>query len=100
MYINTLSTLKRKIQQVDNPTPPVVITTEAACVHNVMLLDYLTSEVGLEDVETVSTDPSIPIDNYCTDNEQHFGMPGGCKDYQDQDDEIDKSDAVLTASRR
>jgi hypothetical protein len=33
-------------------------------------------------------------------DELHFGMPGGCKDYDDEGDKIDKYDAIPTASRR
>jgi hypothetical protein len=53
---------------------------EAACVNNAIFLDYLTSEVVLEESEIRSTDPNIPIDNNCTDDKLHFGRPGGCED--------------------
>ena len=88
--------MKRQIHQVENPTPAVVISTEAARVDNTVLLDYLTSEVDLEEPEIGSTDPNIPIDNNCTDDQVHFGMPGGCEDYDDEGDEIDDSDAIPT----
>ena len=97
VYNNTLATVKRQIQQAENPTPAVVISVEAARVDNAILLDYLTSEVALEEPEIGSTDPNIPIDNNCTDDELHFGMPGGSGDFED---EGDKSDAIPTASRR
>jgi hypothetical protein len=100
VYKNTLATVKRQIQQAENPTPAAVISTEAARVDNAILLDYLTSEVALEEPEIGSTDPNIPIDNNCTDDELHFGMPGGCEDYDNEGDEIDESDAIPTASRR
>jgi len=75
----------------------VVISVEATRVDNAILLDYLTSEVALEEPEIGSTDANIPIDNKCTDYELHFGMPGGSGDFEDEGDE---SDAIPTASRR
>jgi hypothetical protein len=97
VYNNTLATVKRQIQQAENPTPAVVISVEAARVDNAILLDYLTSEVALEEPEIGSTDRNIPIDNNCTDDELHFGMPGGSVDFEDERDE---SDVIPTASRR
>jgi hypothetical protein len=58
----------------------------------------LTSEVTLEKSEIRSTDPNIPIDNNCTDDELHFGMPGCCEDYDDESDIIEESNAIPTAS--
>jgi hypothetical protein len=98
LYKNTLATVKRQIQQVQNPTSAAVISTEAVHVDNAILLDYLTSEGALQEPEIGSTDPNIPIDNNCTDDQLHFGMPGGCKDYYDEGDEIDESDATPNAS--
>jgi hypothetical protein len=89
VFKNTLATVKRQIQQVENPTHAAVISTEAAGVDNAILLDYLTSEVALEEPEIGSTDRNIPMDYNCTDDEMHFGMPGGCKDYDYEGDEID-----------
>jgi len=97
VYNNTLATVKRQIQQVENPTPAVVISVEAARVDNAILLDYLNSEVAHEEPEIGSTDSNIPIDNNCTDDELHFRMPGGSRDFEDEGDE---SDAIPTASRR
>jgi hypothetical protein len=97
VYNNNLATVKRQIQQAENPTPAVVISLEAARVDNAILLDYLTSKVALEEPEIGSTDPHIPIDNNCTDDELHFGMQGGSEDFEDEGDE---SDAIPTASRR
>jgi len=79
VYKKTLATVKRQIQPAENPTPAAVISTEAARVENAILLDYLTSEVALEEPEIGSNDPNIPIDNNCTDDEMHFGMPGGLR---------------------
>jgi len=39
VYTNTLATVKRQIQQAENPTPAVVISVEAVCVDNAILLD-------------------------------------------------------------
>jgi hypothetical protein len=100
VYNNTLATVKRQIQQAENPTPAVVISVEAARVDNAILLDYLASEVALEEPEIGSTDPNIPIDNNCTDDELHFGMPGGSRDFEDEVDESDDRDAIPTASQR
>jgi len=100
VYNNTLATVKRQIQQAENPTPAVVISLEAAHVDNAILLDYLTSEVALKEPEIGSTDPIIPIDNNCMDDELHFGMPGGSGDYEDEGHESDMRDAIPTASRR
>jgi hypothetical protein len=96
VYINTLPTVKRQIQQGENPTPAVVISVDAARVDNAIHLDYLTSEVALEEPEIGCTDPNIPIDNICTDDELHFGMPGGSRDFEDEGDE---SNAIPTARR-
>ena len=98
VYKNTLATVKRQIQQAENPTPAVVISVEAVHVDNAIFLDYLTSEVALEEPEIRSTDPKIPIDNNCTDNELHFGMPAGSRDYEDEGNESVEHDAIPTAS--
>jgi len=97
VYNNTLATVKFQIQQAENPTPAVVIRVEAASVDNAILLDYLTSEVALEEPEIGSTDSIILIGNNCTDDELHIGMPGGSRDFEDEGEE---SDAIPTASRR
>jgi len=80
VYNNTLGTVKRQIQQVEDPTPVVVISVEAVHVDTANLLDYLTSEVALEEPEIRSSNPNIPIDNNCMNDELHFGMPGGSGD--------------------
>jgi hypothetical protein len=99
-YKTPLAIVKLRIQQAENPTPAVVISGEAACVTNAILLHYLTSEVALEELEFTSTDPHIPIDNNCTDDELHFGMPGGSGDFEDEGNESDKRDAIPTASQQ
>jgi hypothetical protein len=100
VYNNTLATVKRLIQQAENPTPVVLISVEAARVDNAILLEYLASEVALEEPEIGSTDPNIPIDNNCTNDKLHFGMPGGSGDCEDQADERDDCEAIPIASRR
>jgi len=100
VYNNTLATKKNQIQQAENPTPAVVISMEAARVDNALLLNYLASEVELEELEIASTDPIILIDKNCTDDELHFGMPGGSEDDEDEGDESVNRDAIPTASRR
>jgi hypothetical protein len=77
--------------------PAMVISVEAVHVDNAILLDYLTSEMAIEEPEIGSTDPNIPIENNCTDDELHFGMAGGSGDFKDEGDE---SDAIPTTSRR
>jgi len=67
VYNITLATVKRQIHQAENSTPAMVISVEAARVDNAILFDNLTSEVALEEPETGSTDPIIPIDNNCMD---------------------------------
>ena len=100
MYINTLPTVKRQMQQAENPTPAMVINMEAARVENAILLDYLTSKVVLEEPEIGITNPNIPIDNNCMDDELHLGMPADSGEYDDEGDESDERDAISTASRR
>jgi hypothetical protein len=99
VYNNTLATVKRQIQQAENPTPAVVISAEAARVDNAILLEYLASEVALQEPEIGSTDPNILIHDNCTDDELHFGMPGGSGDFEDEGDESDDRHAIPTASR-
>jgi hypothetical protein len=100
VYQITLATVKRQIEQAENQTSAKVISTEVAHVDNVILLDYLTSEVALGDPEIRSTDPDIPIDNNYTDDELNLRMPGGSKDYGDEGDEIDMNNAILNTSSR
>jgi len=100
VYNNTLATVKRQIKQAENPTPAMVISMEAAHIDNAILLDYLASEGAPQEPEIRSTDPNILIENNCTDDKLHFGMPGGSVDYEDEGDESDVRDAVPTASRR
>jgi hypothetical protein len=86
VYNNTLATVKHQIQQAENPTPGVVISVETARVNNASLLDYLTSEVAIEEPEIRSTDINIPMDNNCTDDELQYRMPGGSRDLEDEGD--------------
>jgi len=100
VYKNTLATVKCEIQQAENPTAAMVISVEAARVDNGILLDYLSSEVALQEPEIGSTDANFPMDNNCTDDELHFGMPGDSGDYKDETDKSDEWNAIPTASRR
>jgi len=77
VYNNTHATVKRQIQQVENPTPAVVISMEAARVDNAILRDYLASEMALEEAVIGSTDRNIPIDNNCIYEDLHFGNARG-----------------------
>jgi hypothetical protein len=60
----------------------------------------LTSEVLLEEPEIGSTDQNMPIDNNCIDDQQHFGIPGGSRYYDDEGDESDEGDDISTTSQR
>jgi len=100
VYRNTLSTVKRLIQQVENPTPAVVISMDAGHVDNAIVLDYLTSEVVVAQPEIRSTDVNIPIDNKYIDDKQHFGIPVGSGDFEDQGDASDERNIFPMASRR
>jgi len=100
VYNNTLATVKRQIQQAENPMPAMVISVEAARVDNAILLHHLASEVPLEEHEIRRTAPNIPIDNNCTDDVLYFGMPGGRVDYEDEGEKSDDRDAIPTPSRR
>ena len=100
MYKNTLATVKRQIQQAENPTPGIVISLEAANIHNAILLDYLTAQVVIEEPEIGGTDPNIPTDNNCMYDELHVGIPVGSGDYDDECDQINDRDAIRTASRQ
>jgi len=51
VYNNTLASVMHQIQQAENPTPAMVISVEAARVDNAILLDYLASEVVLQERE-------------------------------------------------
>jgi len=83
VYINTLATVQRQIQQAQNPTPAMVIRVEAVRVDNAIPPEYVTSKVALEEPDIRSTDPNILINNNCTDDELLFRMPGGSGDYED-----------------
>ena len=63
VYSNHLATVKRQSQQAENPTPAVVTSVEAVHVEHAIHLDYLASEVALEEPEIGSTDPNIPKEN-------------------------------------
>jgi hypothetical protein len=100
VYNNTLAIVNHPIELAENPTRAVVISMEVVSVDNAILLDYLASEVALEEPDIGNTDPNIPIDNNCTDNKHHFGMPGGSGDYDDEGNDSDQGNAIPTASGR
>jgi hypothetical protein len=78
----------------------MVISVQAEPVDNAILPDYLTSDVALEEPEIGSTDPNIPTENNCMEDQLHFGMPWGSGDYQDEGDASDMCNAISTACRR
>jgi len=98
VYKNPLATFKCQIQLAEDPTPAAVISTEAAHVDNANLLYYLTSEVALEEPQIGSTDPNNPINNNYMDDEQHFGIRGGCEECDEVGNEIGGTDTIPTAS--
>jgi hypothetical protein len=100
VYKNTLATVKRQIQQAENAMPAMVISVDTARVDNHILLDYLTSEVALEEPGIGSTDPNITIDNNYTDDELQIGMPGAGGDSAGEGDEKDQHEAIPTARQR
>ena len=98
VYRNTLPTVKHQIPQAVKTTSAVVSRAEAAPVNSAIHLDYLTSNVALEEPEIGSTDPNIPIDNSCTDDELHIRMPGCSGDHGEMGDESYEPDAIPNAS--
>jgi len=100
VYQISLATVKHQIHQAENPTPAVVISVEATCVDNAILLHYFTSEVPHKGPEIRSTDPNIPIDNNCMDDLLHFEIPGGCGDYYNEGDKSYECAAICTVSRQ
>jgi hypothetical protein len=78
----------------------VVISVDAARVDNAIFLDYLTSNVALEEDEIGSTDTTMPIANNCIDHKVHCGMPGGSGHCEDEGDESDDCDAIFKSSQR
>jgi len=87
MYYNIPATVKGQIQQEENPAPAMVISVEAARIENAILLDYLTSEVVVEEPEIGFKDPNIPIDINCTDDKLDFVMAGRSSNYEDEGDQ-------------
>jgi len=77
----------------------MVISVDVATVNNGSLVDYLTSEVALEEPEIGSTDANISIVNSFTDDQPHLGMPAGSVDYEDEYDESDECNVISTASQ-
>jgi hypothetical protein len=71
---NTVATVKRQIEQGENPMPAVVTSVEVTGVNNAILLNYLASEVALEKPAIGDTDATILIDNNCTADKLYFGM--------------------------
>jgi len=80
LYKTIVAKFKYQIQQAENQTIAMVISVEAAHVEKSILLDYLTSEVALEEPGIGNTDPNLPTYTNCIDDELHFGMPGGSGD--------------------
>jgi len=60
VYENTLATVKRQIQQVEDHTPAMVMSVEAAHVDIAILFNYLTFEVALEEPEIENHWPNHP----------------------------------------
>jgi len=99
MNKNTLATVKRQIKQAENSMPSMVISVKAARIDNTSFVNYLNSEVGLEDPEIGGTDKNVPIDDNCTDDELHVGRPRVSGDGNDEGDKRGEREAISTASR-
>jgi hypothetical protein len=67
----------------ENTMQAVKISIGTVCIGNALRLDYLSSEVVLEEHEIGYTDPNIQIDNNCLEDALHFGIPRGSRDYED-----------------
>jgi hypothetical protein len=100
VYNNTRATVKRQIQLMENTTPAMVISIEAARVGNPVLLHLTSSYVVFEEPVIGSTDPNIPIDNNCVEDKLDFGTPLGSCNYEDEGDECVMHDAIPTASQK
>jgi len=96
VYLNPVATIMCLLQQAENPMLPVAISVEAARIDNAIYLDYVICKVALVEPEIWSTDPNIPMDHDCTNDELYMGMPGGGRDSYDEGDETDKSNAIPT----
>jgi hypothetical protein len=99
VYKHTLGTVKHQIQRAENPMPAMVIGVEELLVDNAIRLDYLTSEVAFEEPEIGSSDPNIPIENNCMDDEPHFRMPRGSGEYECEGHEREERDVIPMACR-
>jgi len=97
---HTPATVKRQIQHGENPMPDMVISMQTACVDNTIILNYLSSEVALEKYNIGSTEHTILGENNWADNKRQFWMAGGSRDYEDEGDERNKCDAILTPSQQ
>jgi hypothetical protein len=97
---NSLATVKYQIEQEEKPMPAVVITMEPARFINTLLLDYVTSKVGFVETEIKITDPHILVLNKCMDDKLHVLMARGSGDYENENNESDKYNAIPTAIRR
>jgi hypothetical protein len=78
----------------------VVINVESACVDNYLFVDDLTFEMLLDEPVIGSTDPNIPIDNNCTDDQLHFRIREGSRVCEDKHDECDVRDAIPIPNRQ
>jgi hypothetical protein len=98
VYKNTLATVKGQIKQTANSLPAVVISMEAAHVDNDSILYYCTCEVALVEPQIGTTDTYIPIDNNCTEDKVHFGIPWGSGDSEVEGDESNNHEVIPTVS--
>jgi hypothetical protein len=83
VYKNTLTTVRRQIEQMENTMHAVKISIGTVCIGNALRLDYLSSEVVLEEHEIGYTDPNIQIDNNCLEDALHFRIPRDSRDCED-----------------
>jgi hypothetical protein len=100
VYNDTVSAVHHQIELTENKIPAEVIRTEAVHIDNAILLDYLTSNVALEEAMIESSDPYILLYNHYPDDMLHFGLPCGSKDWDNESDTIDESYAIPTTCWR
>ena len=100
VYKITLAAVKHQIQQAGNPMPAMVLIVDSAQVDNAILPNYVALQVMLEEPYIGSTDPIILIHDYVQDDELKFRVPGGSRDYKDEDYECETCEALPTASRQ
>jgi len=97
---NTLATVKRQIQKVEDPLTAMMINVEAARIDNAILRDYMPSKAALEDHGIGRADAKIAINNHCMEVELYFSMPGVSGEYNGDREASNERVAIITANRQ